>query len=290
MDHRGVIGALALVVALIATTGDAGAFDEAKYPNLKGQWRRIPVPGVVGQPGYDQTKIQGWKQEPPLTPEAAATLNASLADQAAGGQGGDPTYTCKSPGMPRIMTAYDPMEVVVTPDTVHIFIEHIHDSRRVYTDGRDWPAFIEPSFAGYSIGRWIDTKATGHYDLLEVETRGFRGPRAFDATGIPLDANNASVIKERIYVDAADPEILYDDITTIDSSLTRPWSVTKKYGREKTRQPVWEEANCAEGNGHVEIGGRGYFLSADGRLMPTKKDQPPPDLRYFKQAQAPAKR
>jgi hypothetical protein len=130
MDHRGVIGALALVVALIATTGDAGAFDEAKYPNLKGQWRRIPVPGVVGQPGYDQTKIQGWKQEPPLTPEAAATLNASLADQAAGGQGGDPTYTCKSPGMPRIMTAYDPMEVVVTPDTVHIFIEHIHDSRR----------------------------------------------------------------------------------------------------------------------------------------------------------------
>jgi hypothetical protein len=24
-----------------------------------------------------------------------------------------------------------------------------------------------------------------------------------------------------------------------------------------------------------------YFLSADGLLMPTKKDQPPPDLRYF---------
>jgi len=29
MLHRGVIGALWLIVALIATTGDAGAFDEA---------------------------------------------------------------------------------------------------------------------------------------------------------------------------------------------------------------------------------------------------------------------
>ena len=36
---------------------------------------------------------------------------------------------------------------------------------------------------------------------------------------------------------------------------------------------------------HVEIGKEGYFLSAEGILMPTRKDQPPPDLRYFKQMQ-----
>ena len=24
-----------------------------------------------------------------------------------------------------------------------------------------------------------------------------------------------------------------------------------------------------------------YFLSAEGLLMPVRKDQPPPDLRYF---------
>jgi hypothetical protein len=277
-----LLGAFALAAVLVAIMGDARAFDESKYPNLKGQWRRVPVPGVVGQPGYDQNRIQGWKQEPPLTPAAAAVLDASLADQAAGGQGGDPTYTCKSPGMPRIMTVYDPMEIVITPETVHVFIEHIHDNRRIYTDGRDWPALIEPSFAGYSIGRWIDTTGSGRYDLLAVETRGFKGPRAFDATGIPLHADNQSVIKERIYPDATDPDILYDEITTIDASLTHPWSVVKKYGRVKTAQPLWEEANCAEGNGHVEIGGKGYFLSADGRLMPVKKGQAPPNLKYFK--------
>jgi hypothetical protein len=32
------------------------------------------------------------------------------------------------------------------------------------------------------------------------------------------------------------------------------------------------------------IGKDDYFLSSDGLLMPAKKDQGPPDLRYFKPA------
>ena len=40
---------------------------------------------------------------------------------------------------------------------------------------------------------------------------------------------------------------------------------------------------CTIGNNHVVIGPEAYFLSADGHLMPTKKNQAPPDLRYFKQ-------
>ena len=40
---------------------------------------------------------------------------------------------------------------------------------------------------------------------------------------------------------------------------------------------------CAEDNHHVTIGKDDYFISADGLLMPAKKDQPPPDLRYFKE-------
>jgi hypothetical protein len=34
----------------------------------------------------------------------------------------------------------------------------------------------------------------------------------------------------------------------------------------------------------VVIGPENYYLSWDGFLMPAKKDQLPPDLRYFKQA------
>ena len=42
-------------------------------------------------------------------------------------------------------------------------------------------------------------------------------------------------------------------------------------------------ASCTEGNNQIVIGTENYFLSGDGLLMPAKKDQAPPDLRYFKQ-------
>jgi hypothetical protein len=53
-------------------------------------------------------------QEAPLTPEYQAIYEANLADHAAGGQGIESTFTCLSPGMPRVMLAYAPMEIVVT--------------------------------------------------------------------------------------------------------------------------------------------------------------------------------
>jgi len=281
MRYRHPIAAVVLAGALCVTLGSAQAFDESMYPNLKGQWLR----GDPGPSRYDPSKPPGRAQQAPLIPEYQAVLEASLADQAKGGQGNDPTYVCLSPGLPRVMANYEGAEIVVTPRTTHVFMEHIHDSRRIYTDGRPWPKFIEPSFNGYSIGKWIDEGGTGRYNVLEVESRGFKGPRAYDNTGLPLHSDSQSVIKERIYLDKADPNILHIDMTTIDSALTRPWSAAKKWRRVQNQQPVWRESVCSENNSHLEIAGRGYFLSADGMLMPARKDQEPPDLRYFGQTQ-----
>ena len=83
-----------------------------------------------------------------------------VQDQAAGGHGTEPSYQCLPPGMPRAMLVYTQMEVVITPPTTYILIDHINDNRRIFTDGRNWPKEIEPSFRGYSIGRWIDRTAT----------------------------------------------------------------------------------------------------------------------------------
>jgi hypothetical protein len=178
------------------------------------------------------------------------------------------------------------MEIVITPETTHILVEHIHDSRRIFTDGRDWPKdYIDPTFQGYSIGKWSDTDGDGRYDTLEVETRYFKGPRAFDATGIPLHPDNQSVFKERIHWDKNDPDKLTNEMTTYDNALTRPWTVHKTYVRQKVERPEWFEEVCTEGNGHVGIAGEAYMLSGDGMLMPAKKGQAPPDLRYFKQPQ-----
>lgn len=281
---RSMIAGIALVGALWLSPAAGQLFDLGKYPDLKGQWMRARVPGAVGQPPHDPSKPFGRGQQAPLTAEYQANFEANLADLSAGGQGNDSTRNCLPNGMPRAMSAYEPIELIVTEDTIYILIDHIEHTRRIYTDGRDWPSDIEPSFLGYSIGKWVDEDGDGRYDVLEIETRGFKGPRVFDASGIPLHADNQTVIKERIYLDKADRNILHDEITTIDHALTRPWTVTKNYRRNANPQPVWREWICADGNNHIEIAKESYFLSAEGFLMPTKKDQAPPDLRYFSKA------
>src|ERR1700704_1607934 len=133
MHHAktGAIGASAVAAALLMTVAGACAFDDAKYPDLSGQWKRPP--GVSNQ--YDISKPR-TAEEAPLTPEYQAIFEANLKDQAAGGQGTDPTYTCLSPGMPRVMTTFAPFEILVTPQMTNFLIQHIHDSRRIFTDGR----------------------------------------------------------------------------------------------------------------------------------------------------------
>jgi hypothetical protein len=273
-----------LAAAVLTPTG-AAAFDDSKYPDLKGQWHRVAVPsGRYRGVQYDPHKPAGPGQQAPLTPEYQAIFEANLADQALGGQAGDPTYRCLAPGMPRIMGPYGEMEVVVLPEVTYILIDHIHDNRRIHTDGRDFPPEMadNPQFSGYSIGRWLDEDGDGRYDTLVVETRGMKGPRTFEMTGIPLHDDNQTIIKERIYLDKTDPDMLHDEITTIDHALTRPWIVTKDYRRTPTNQPIWwSETVCAENNVHVTVGDEVYFLSGEGFLMPSKKDQPAPDLRYF---------
>jgi hypothetical protein len=272
MQFRFPVCAIVVASVLAAAIGGARAHDEKKYPDLRGQWRRV---------GSAEWTPAG--QKPPLTPEYQAIYDAGLKDQLAGGHGTEPSYMCLPPGMPRAMLAYTQMEVVVTQDTTYILIDHINDNRRIFTDGRDWPAEVEPSFRGYSIGKWLDEDGDGRYDALEVETRHFKGPRAYDTTGLPLHSDNQTVVKERIYFDKADPNVFYDDITTIDHALTKPWTVTRTYRRSNDRRPEWLEMNCAEGNTHVHLGNENYFIGADGLLMPAKKNQAPPDLKWFKQ-------
>jgi hypothetical protein len=281
MSYGSLTVACALATAIMMC--GAHAADEAKYPNLKGQWTPIN-PGLGGQTvKFDPTKRAGPPQQAPLTAEYQKVHEESLADQAKGGLGNYPPARCMPGGMPRMMSL--PLqEFVVTPETTYILTDGSDYYRRIFTDGRDWPAEIEPTYRGYSIGRWIDEGGDQRYDVLEIETRGFKGPRAFDYTGLPLHFDNQSTFKERFYLDKSDPNLLHDNITVLDHALTRPWSVDKTFRRNPNPRPNWPESPCNEGNVNVVIGKENYFLSADGLLMPAKKDQAPPDLRYFKQS------
>jgi hypothetical protein len=272
------LGIAALGIAIGMGTDAAQAFDETKYPDWSGQWHRPRGVGIQ----WDQSKPLGRGQQAPLTAEYQALFEASLADQAKGGQGEDARFTCIPPGMPRIMTIIWPAEFVILPKVTYVNFEN-HMPRRIYTDGRSFPTNEEPSFAGYSIGQWLDTDGDGRYDTLEAETRNLKGPRTYETTGLPLHKDNQTVVKERIALDKSNLDVLINEITTIDNALTRPWTVVKKYRRE--RNFIWFENICAEGNAHVAIGKENYMLSADGLLMPARKNQAPPDLRYFQSRQ-----
>jgi hypothetical protein len=279
---RGTLCAIA-VAALMIPAAPVRAFDDAQYPDFSGQWIRLRD-RVGGQITFDPTKAWGLAQEAPLTPEYQKVLEASIADQENGGQGNwNSGARCFPPGMPATMNGYNFLEFVVLPSITYVLNEHnlpIH--RRIYTDGRDWPSDIEATLQGYSIGHWIDSAGSGRYDVLEVETRGFKGPRALDPTGIPVHADNQSIVKERIYLDQR--ARLHDELTLFDHALTRPWSVHKSYSRSSEKYPVWPEENCPGVTRLIKLGSEVYFKGADDQLMPTRKDQPPPDLRYFKQA------
>ena len=90
MSYRSSIGAVGVALAATLTMMTAGgvrAADDAKYPDWKGAWARFVVPGLGGQPSFDQTKPWGLGQKAPLTAEYQKVLEASLADQAQGGEG-----------------------------------------------------------------------------------------------------------------------------------------------------------------------------------------------------------
>jgi hypothetical protein len=284
MPYRSLMSAIAAATVLSLTQGDRlKAQDLSRYPDWSGQWKMTvsPTAQVAFGFNWDPDKGSGLAQQAPLTPEYQARYEANLKDQAAGGQGDERHSYCIPLGMPRLMTVVYPMEIVITPRTTYILTDN-SEPRRIFTDAREWPNEIEPSFNGLSIGKWVDADADGRYATLEVETRGLKGPRTFDASGIRMHDDNQTVVKERIHLDGANKNTLFDEITTIDHALTRPWTVTKKYLRDPNPQPIWRYNECAENNPLILVGKESYYVSQDGFLMPVKKGQDPPDLRYFK--------
>ena len=273
--HRPTSIAAAVAIVSLLLLSSVCARAQELYPDWRGQWVRIDH---GHGPQFDPDKPPGRGQQIPLNAEYQAIFDRNVARLRSGEQSYNPQLGCLPPGMPRTMILYEPMEAIITPAETYLKFVFMNDLRRIYTDGRDWPDKVEPAFVGYSIGRWIDQGRSGRYDRLEVETRDIKGPRSL-AMGIPLHEDNRTIVKEKIYLDPGNGDVMHDDVTTIDDAFTRPLTVAMTYRRE--HNPVWTEFFCAEGNNHVIIGADTYFLSGDHQLMPTRKGQQPPDLRNF---------
>ena len=260
--------AAAFAAALAASLSFARAFDDAQYPDFSGQWVGVRLP-VGGQPGFDPTKPWGLGQQAPLTPEYQKVLEASVADQAAGGQGNWPTGAdCLPPGMPAMMTAFAEWRSCCCRKSPTCCIDHAHDShRRIYTDGRDWPKKVEPSFMGYSIGNWIDNDGAGRFDVLEVETRFFKGPRASTGRRRPHGTMSPS------------SRSAFSSTRRIPSCCTtrspdRPRVHPSLDGAEElpprpvANYPVWQEYYCSGDQELIKLGKETYYRGGDGDSCP----------------------
>ena len=262
-------GAFLLTLATAACL-DAAPQEDASgaaraHPDWSGQWERI---GSLNWPP------EGYREAgpAPLTPEYQAVYDENQRLRSQGILAGDPPATCLPPGMPRVMKMSFPMEIVVTSGITYVIADWESQVRRIYTDGRDWPEYILPEFNGYSIGEWRDEDGDGVYDMLSVETRGIKGPRSMDSTGVVLHENNQTVVLEEIR--RIDENTLENRITTIDDAFTGPWTIHQRYNHV-AEDIVWVEYVCAEANRHIKLGDEWYFLNdAEGVLEPTREGQP----------------
>ena len=120
MKHQSSgLSVLAVAGMLGIMIGAASAQEKSKYPDWSGQWTWVPD---GGQPRYDMSKPLR-QQEAPLKPEYQARFEASIKDQDEGGMGLDLAYSCRPPGMPRMMTGVARMEFLIAPGVTHILFD-----------------------------------------------------------------------------------------------------------------------------------------------------------------------
>jgi hypothetical protein len=130
---------------------------------------------------------------------------------------------CMPEGMPGMMGATFPMEILETPGQVTIVQEAFTQVRRVYLDAPAIaPDDAEPRFNGHSTGRWMGT-------TLVVETVGVKTSSRF--RNVPHSIKMR--ITERLRL--VNNEILENQVTIDDPEyLTKPWTWTWMYKRWPT--------------------------------------------------------
>jgi hypothetical protein len=131
----------------------------------------------------------------------------------------DPYGYCLPPGTPRIDFAGAPFKILQTPQVTAILYETVANStfRQVFTDGRAFPPQMEPTWLGYSIGRWDG-------DVFVVESRGFRDGGWLDTLrGRPhSDALHTFERFRRIDVGHMELAVTIDD----PKAFVKPWTLT----------------------------------------------------------------
>jgi hypothetical protein len=130
----------------------------------------------------------------------------------------DPDANCLPQGVPKINAAPAPWKIVQQPGYIVIVYEAFNLWRQVFMDGRSLASDLNPTWMGYSIGKW-------NGDALVVDTRGFNGKAWLDQLGRPsTDALHVTERFRRKDFGHMDIQITIDD----PKAYTKPWTVTQE--------------------------------------------------------------
>jgi hypothetical protein len=215
-------------------------------PELSGIWmaQSSPIPelisllpgGINGLGEFTPSKyfldiLADFKRsEEPLLPAAAASLrerSASVGHDA-------PITRCLPAGVPAGDLVPTPFKLIQTPGEIVMLNELDNTFRQIFTDGRKQPDDPQPSWLGYSVGKWQG-------DRLVVETAGFNDQGWLDASG--HTHSDALRVTERFHrrdFGHLEVELLLDDPKT----FTRP--VTVRFVEELLPDTDLIESLCSE--------------------------------------------
>ena len=199
-----------LAVREEAQPGDPGLRDShvpATVPNISGMWQVR---------GYGRYIRPIDDSDPPWQPWNKQAFDERAAAEAAGTPLYDPTAACLPSGIPRIIAAPYPVEIVQTPDATVFLYETQHLFRVVHMN-QDHPDEVEPSYMGHAVGHWEG-------DTLVIDSVGFVDNTQIDEGGTQHTAA-MHVIERLRKLEDGSLEVLF----TIDDpqAFTEPWTARR---------------------------------------------------------------
>jgi hypothetical protein len=238
-----IVSAALLLAAPVAT----GA-----TPDFSGTWERYPDPYAIfnEMPFADDPPPPGGG--PTLRKPYASEYKKLMQRRAEASKKGqplaDPSTQCMPEGMPTIMGAIYPIEIVQTPAQIVVLAEFLTQTRRIYLNEKMPPLEdISPGYNGYSVARWEG-------ETLVVQTMGVRE----DVRFLEIPHSAQMKVTERLRLTA--PNLLENQVTVEDPKfLAKPYQFTFGYRRNSEYRIM--EYICdnnrnrfdAEGNVSLEV-------------------------------------
>jgi hypothetical protein len=228
-----LIGSIILLAALVCSSltlaqseeqsGTTQSKPAVPAPDLSGVWMAEDAPNAL---------LTATNEEPPMSAWGQAQFK-NAAEQKISQEGkanSDPYSRCDPPGVPRVYLLDGPLEIIQTPNRMFIFYEEGHFWREIWMDGRALPKDPDPTYMGYSVGKWID-------ETLVVDSIGFNDKTWLDNVGHPhSDALHAVERFKRIDSDTLQITFMFDDPKAYD----KPWTAAPRLLKAKPGRELLE--------------------------------------------------